>query len=228
MKVYLYKGGLSVVEKSGVGSAIHHQEKMLRMAGVSVTQSWAEADVVHINTVFPDSFLAACRARREKKKVIYYGHSTMEDFRNSFIGSNLAAPLFRKWICLCYSRGDVILKPTSYSRKLLIKYGIKKPIYPVTNGVDTDFFRADAGEGRRFREKYHISPDQKVVISAGHLIKRKGIFDLITLASQMPDTLFIWFGGGNDWAVPWDVKRLLRSKPDNVILVLVFLLYLYY
>ena len=79
MKVYLYKGGLSVVEKSGVGSAIHHQEKMLRMAGVSVTQSWAEADVVHINTVFPDSFLAACRARREKKKVIYYGQSTMED-----------------------------------------------------------------------------------------------------------------------------------------------------
>ena len=47
MKVYLYKGGLSVVEKSGVGSAIHHQEKMLRMAGVSVTQSWAESDVVH-------------------------------------------------------------------------------------------------------------------------------------------------------------------------------------
>lgn len=109
------------------------------------------------------------------------------------------------------------MTPTSYSRKLLIKYGIKKPIYPVTNGVDTDFFRADAGEGRRFREKYHISPDQKVVISAGHLIKRKGIFDFITLASQMPDTLFIWFGGGNDWAVPWNVKRLLRSKPDNVI-----------
>lgn len=94
------------------------------------------------------------------------------------------------------------MTPTSYSRKLLIKYGIKKPIYPVTNGVDTDFFRADAGEGRCFREKYHISPDQKVVISAGHLIKRKGIFDFITLASQMPDTLFIWFGGGNDWAVP--------------------------
>lgn len=65
------------------------------------------------------------------------------------------------------------MTPTSYSRKLLIKYGIKKPIYPVTNGVDTDFFRADAGEGRCFREKYHISPDQKVVISAGHLIKRR-------------------------------------------------------
>lgn len=35
MKVYIYKGGQSLVAKSGVGSAIRHQEKMLRAAGVS-------------------------------------------------------------------------------------------------------------------------------------------------------------------------------------------------
>ena len=33
----------------------------------------------------------------------------------------------------------------------------------------------------------------------------------------MPDTLFVWFGGGNSWAVPRDVKRALRNKPDNVL-----------
>lgn len=32
MKIYIYKGGLSLVAKSGVGSAIRHQEKMLRAA----------------------------------------------------------------------------------------------------------------------------------------------------------------------------------------------------
>ena len=30
MKIYIYKGGLSLVAKSGVGSAIRHQEKMIR------------------------------------------------------------------------------------------------------------------------------------------------------------------------------------------------------
>ena len=36
------------------------------------------------------------KVKQSKKKVIYYGHSTMEDFKNSFIGSNLAAPIFKK------------------------------------------------------------------------------------------------------------------------------------
>mgnify|MGYP006875338656 CR=1 FL=1 len=89
MKIYIYKGGLSLVAKSGVGSAIRHQEKMLRAAKVTVTDVWKEADIVQINTVLPDSPLVARRARRQGKKVVYYGHSTMEDFKNSFIGSNL-------------------------------------------------------------------------------------------------------------------------------------------
>ena len=55
MKIYIYKGGLSLVAKSGVGSAIRHQEKMLRAAKVTVTDVWKEADIVQINTVLPDS-----------------------------------------------------------------------------------------------------------------------------------------------------------------------------
>ena len=35
MKIYIYKGGLSLVAKSGVGSAIRHQ-----------TDVWKEADIV--------------------------------------------------------------------------------------------------------------------------------------------------------------------------------------
>ena len=72
MKIYIYKGGLSLVAKSGVGSAIRHQEKMLRAAKVTVTDVWKEADIVHINTVLPDSPLVARRARRQGKKVVYY------------------------------------------------------------------------------------------------------------------------------------------------------------
>ncbi len=216
-KGYIYRGGLSIVKKSGVGSAICHQEKMMQRAGIPVADSWQEGDVIHVNTVFPDSVLAACIARRQGKKVVYYGHSTMEDFRNSFIGSNLAAPLFRRWICRCYSLGDIILTPTEYSRKLLMGYGLKKPVYALTNGVDTGFFGRDPEAGRRFRKRYGISEERKVVISAGHLIPRKGIFDFLQLASQMPEVLFIWFGGGNTWAVRRDVKRALRHRPENTL-----------
>lgn len=104
-----------------------------------VTDIWKEADIVQINTVLPDSPLVAQRARRQGKKVVYYGHSTMEDFKNSFIGSNLVAPLFKKWIRHCYRQGDVVITPTEYSRKLLMSYGLHRKVYSLTNGVDTDF-----------------------------------------------------------------------------------------
>ena len=95
MKTYIYEGGLGIVAKSGVGSAIKHQKNMLKQADIEEAKSWKEADIVHINTVFPDSVLAACLAKMQGKKVVYYGHSTMEDFRNSFIGSNRFALFLR-------------------------------------------------------------------------------------------------------------------------------------
>lgn len=68
MKIYLYKGGFSIVRKSGVGSAIRHQEQMLKETGALVTDQWREADVVHINTVFPDSFLRRIWRRNRGRK----------------------------------------------------------------------------------------------------------------------------------------------------------------
>ncbi len=217
MKTYVYRGGLSIVEKSGVGKAIEHQEKMLSAVQASRADRWKDATVVHMNTVLPDSVIAACIAKLQKKKVIYYGHSTMEDFKNSFIGSNLAAPLFKKWICFCYNLGDVIVTPTEYSRKLLEGYGLKRKIYSLTNGVDTEFFKPDMEAGKRFREKYHLAADQKVAISVGHLIQRKGIFEFLELAKKMPDVQFIWFGGGNESLVTAEVKEAIQNKSENVL-----------
>ena len=261
MKVYIYKGGLRFVRKSGVGSAIHHQEEMLATAGVAQTATsaasptgrsqaesrgatsaaraelwhggvqtdnlcgvaqcaqtgnWQEASVVHINTVFPDSVLVAWLARRQGKKVVWYGHSTMEDFRNSFIGSNLAAPLFKRWIRFCYNLGDIVVTPTAYSRWLLAGYGLRRPVAALTNGVDTALFQPDAVGGACFRARYEIAPDQKVVISAGHLIRRKGIFDFLALARMMPDVMFFWFGSTARWMLTAEVRRALQSVPKNV------------
>lgn len=102
MRVHLYEGGLTpLVAHSGVGQAICHQRAMLAEAGVELTDGWkGRADAVHINTVLPDAPLAALRARLRGETVVWYGHSTMEDFRESFVGSNRLAPLFRRWLCV--------------------------------------------------------------------------------------------------------------------------------
>ena len=87
MKVQIYTGSMSLVAKSGVGQAILHQRMMLSEAGVATTDKWEDEGPIHLNTVFPDAALTAILARKKGRKVVYYGHSTMEDFKNSVISN---------------------------------------------------------------------------------------------------------------------------------------------
>ena len=217
MRVHLYTGSLETVRRSGVGQAVAHQRAMLQSAGVEVTESWQDhADAVHINTVLPDAPLAALRARARGEKVVYYGHSTMQDFRDSFVGSNLLAPLFKRWLCLCYGLGDIVLTPTPYARGILQTYGLPCPVRAMSNGVDTAFFAPDKARGAAFREKYGLSDSQKVVVSAGHFMQRKGIFEFIRLAEALPDVQFYWFGYTQPALVPAPVRHAMEHAPGNL------------
>ena len=175
MSIYIYRGGERLVGKSGVGQAIRHQTECLERCGVPVADRWRpDVDAVHINTVLPDSVLTALAAHLRGKRVVWYGHSTMEDFRHSFRGSDLLAPLFRRWILFCYGLGDVVVTPTDYSRALLEGCGLKRPVYALSNGVDTAFFRPDPALRAGFRRRYGLREGERAVVSVGHTIARKG------------------------------------------------------
>jgi len=219
MKVYIHSFGIELVEKSGVGRAIHHQCEMLERSGISVsTKKIKDSDIVHINTIFPDSLAVCLFARLTGRKIIYYAHSTMEDFRNSFTGSNLFAPLFKKWITFCYNHGDLIVTPTEYSKSLLTGYGIKKPIAAVSNGIDCSFWNKDVpATAKSFKSRYHIDESTPVVMSVGHMIERKGITDFIELAKKMPNITFIWFGYTSPAIIPANIKEAIKDAPKNLI-----------
>ncbi len=218
MKILLYSAGLSLVEKSGVGRAIHHQMRALDTVGVPYTVNPKDAyDVVHINMVFPSSFRMSRKARRQGKKVVYHAHSTEEDFRNSFLGSNLVAPLFKKWLVRCYRSGDLVLTPTPYSKRLLEGYDLGKPIVSLSNGIDLSFYRQDPDGAKRFRSRYGLSESDKVIIAVGLYIERKGIVDFVELARRMPQYRFIWFGYTNPYTVTRKARKAVRTKLDNLL-----------
>ena len=218
MKILLHSGHLKIIEKSGVGRAIKHQMKALALNNIPYTTNLKDDyDVVHINTIFPESYQLSKRAKRLGKKVVYHAHSTEEDFRNSFLFSNQLAPLFKKWICKCYSSADLIVTPTPYSKELLDGYGLGKPIVAISNGIDLDFFKKNLVNSNRFRERFHISKDKKVIISVGLFIKRKGIIDFVNLAKMLPQYKFIWFGYTNLITVPKEVRTAVETKLDNLI-----------
>ena len=223
MSVCIYRGGYDTVRKSGVGKALEHQAAALQSAGLPLVEDIppagpeAKACVVHLNTVLPGAPLAAARAHARGCKVVYYGHSTMEDFRNSFFGSNLLAPLFKRWLIFCYRQGDVVITPSIYSRRILMGYKLGRPIYALSNGIDTGFFHPDAERAARFRARYGLAEGQRCVISVGHWMVRKGLPDFVELARRMPQVRFIWFGQTDDALLTAEVRRAMDAAPGNVL-----------
>lgn len=208
---------MNLVKKSGVGRAFEHQKKALHDSGIPyTTNTRSQYDIIQLNTILPDSALAAMIAKSKHKKVIYYGHSTMEDFKQSFLGSNLFAPIYKKWIIFCYGLGDVIITPSDYSKKLIESYGIRKPVVQLSNGIDLTFFSKEQGDGKEFRKKYQFKPDDKVIVSVGHYIERKGILDFVELARSMPQYKFVWFGYTNLSLVPKKIREAVCTKLSNL------------
>ncbi len=217
MKILLYTEAMKIIRNSGVAKALSHQRDALARNGIEYTLNPHDSfDIAHINTVWPKSYLLAKRAHKEGKKVIYHAHSTEEDFRNSFIFSNAFSHTFKKWLMKCYGQGDCLITPTPYSKRILEGYGLKQPIYAVSNGIQLDFFKRDVQKGTEFRTRFGFTPEDKIIMAVGLYIERKGILDFVELAKRMPEYQFIWFGHTPLYSVPAKVRKAIRTKLPNL------------
>jgi 1,2-diacylglycerol-3-alpha-glucose alpha-1,2-glucosyltransferase len=219
LKVLLYLEAEKFLYKSGIGRAIKHQMAALEMVGQEYTTNPKDDyDIAHINTYGIKSFLLLHKAKRLGKKVIMHGHSTEEDFRDSFLLSNALAPLVRRYLTYLYSHADLVITPTDYSKGLIEGYGVKVPVVAISNGIDLKKYAPSPVKEAAFHSHFGIKPDEKVVMAAGLYFKRKGIDDFVKVAEQMPDVKFIWFGSTNLLTVPFWIRRLVRyNHPKNVL-----------
>lgn len=217
MKLCLYTGNYKKLETSGMGKAILHQLKALEDQPLDVvTEFDPTADILHLNDWFPRSYLLAKRAKHKGMKVVYHAHSTEEDFRNSFRGSNLVAPLFKRWLEACYRLGDLVITPTPYAKAILQTYRLDRPILAISNGIDLSVFDRSHADAKGFRERWGVSGEEKLVVSVGHFIERKGIVDFIRLAKRHKDVRFIWFGYSPSSVLTREVTQAMKNKTPNI------------
>ena len=217
MKVLLHVDKLKGLSKSGLGQAINHQKKALELVGVPYTlDKNGDYDIAHLNFYLFESVRLARKLRKKGIPVVYHAHSTREDFRESFWFSKLIEGIYFRWLLHCYNLGDVIITPTEYSKKLLEGYGLKKKIYPISNGIDLSFFERSKKEGDKFRKTYGYSKDDKVIVGIGLFFKRKGILEFIELARRLPEYKFIWFGYTESIYLTREVKKAIKNHPDNL------------
>lgn len=219
MKILLYFEGQKLIANSGIGHAMKHQIKALTSNGIEYTLNPKDDyDILHINTYGINSWRVIRDAKKQHKPVIYHAHSTEEDFRNSFIGSNLFAPLYRRYLVALYQQAELLITPTPYAKSLLEGYGIKQPIYAISNGIDIDKYEPKLEKEQAFRTHFNLSDSDQVVIGVGLLFARKGIVDFVELARLNPTVKFIWFGHINLATIPANIRHLVKDEhPDNVI-----------
>ncbi|MCH4168449.1 MAG: glycosyltransferase [Streptococcaceae bacterium] len=220
MKVLLYFEGIKILKQSGIGRAREHQMRALQLLGYEITEDpkCTDYDILHINTYALKSLLLAHKAKRLGKKIVYHAHSTEEDFRNSFIGANLVSGLFKRHLIHLYNLADIVITPTEYSKHLLEGYGIKPPIVAISNGIDLARYQRSEKKEQAFRKYFNLSENQKVIISAGLFIERKGILDFVKIAESFPEITFIWFGHAPLYTIPRKIRHVVqKAHPENVI-----------
>jgi 1,2-diacylglycerol-3-alpha-glucose alpha-1,2-glucosyltransferase len=218
MKILLFLEAEDFLAQSGIGRALKHQQEALNLMKVDWTRDPEEDyDILHLNTYGFSSWKILKKAKRAGKKVVFHGHSTKEDFKDSFIGSNLIAPFWKRYLLHFYKRADLVITPTEYSASLIRNYGVTCPILPISNGVKLEKYAQSDAKEAAFRQRFQIDPKKKIVMTAALYFKRKGIDDFIKVAEQMPDVHFIWFGFQALWTIPLWVRRIVKGKhPANV------------
>ncbi|MBV0924498.1 glycosyltransferase family 4 protein [Halomicroarcula limicola] len=235
MRVLNYLELADRLERSGIATSVDHQRRALADTDVSVlTTPWAdghpawalggnlafddpifrEYDVAHCNMIGPGSVAVARHANRNDVPLVLHAHVTREDFAGSFRGSNLVAPALGEYLEWFYSRADLVLCPSEYTKGVLESYPVDAPIRSVTNGVDTEPLTGFESFREEYRERYDLSG--MTVFAVGSVFERKGLTTFCELARRT-DYDFAWFGTYDDGPQgSKTVKRWTSDPPENV------------
>jgi len=215
MKICLYLEFEDLLRCSGIGTAIRNQRRALELNNVEYTNNLDEDfDIIHLNIIGLKSLYLAKIMKRRGKKVILHAHVTADDFRNSYRFSNEIAPILRRCLTFYYNQADLVLCPSNYTKGVLERAGVKKPIRVISNGIDTEKFHFSEKKRRRFRETYEL--DGIVPMNVGHLFLRKGLRTFVRVAKEFMDKEFIWVGRRYRRLEDPEVKRIIENSPENV------------
>ena len=195
LELYKFGGGF-LYKKIGTGllSSYRNQKDILNKLNVSYTEEWSsDCDILQVNTPFPTSFSLMKKVRRQGKKIVIWSHVTVEDSIQVFRFFKYIKSFYRRYLTRVYSYANKIFCPSSYTKSLLVEYGIDPDkILVVSNGVDIEKFYADQKKRDAGRERYKLSG--LVIGTVGLVIPRKGTDTFLNLAKNFPNNEFIWYG----------------------------------
>ena len=186
---------------SGVYSSAVRLVEKLKSFGIDADINGDKSkfyDIYHFQTALPQSLLKvkllASKPSR-KYKILMTGHTTIEDFRNSFLFSNRIDFALIPYLTKYYSYADYLIAVSDYNKKILLRYGFDpNSISIISNGIDLTSNRKKKGLRKLARAKLGLTDDQMLVLSVGLCIFRKGPDVFSNVAAITPEHRFLWIG----------------------------------
>lgn len=176
----------------------------------------SDYDVLHVHSPLPNSFMWALRRKIAEKPLVVHGRHLPELIKGGFKGGDLFYPFVRRYSTLFYNMGDVVLGATPYVAKSLSRDGVRGPFRTIPNGINREVFVRDVSRGQEFRKSIGVGEDQKLVVSVGLRIPRKGVDTFVNVASKLAhrkDVVFVWIG-----ASEMLLKDALQTSPPANVL----------
>lgn len=194
------------LEGSGIYSSAIRIRNELNKRNFNVTiNSRSYSKIIHLHTALPMSFLRISRIKafRKKKnskypKIVIHGHTTVEDFVNSFLFSNQLKKFLYWYLPKFYNFSDHVIAVSNHNKNLLLSYGIpEQKISVISNGIKIEKKILSQKMREETRNYLGLKENEKLIIGLGVCIYRKGIDQFIDIANQMhkiPEYKFIWIG----------------------------------
>jgi 1,2-diacylglycerol-3-alpha-glucose alpha-1,2-glucosyltransferase len=192
------------MEKSLIGSGVYSSAirlaERLEAYGIytEINGNNHPYDIYHFQTSLPQSFWKAkmlSNRSNRKYKVLMTGHTTIEDFRNSFLFSNKIDFALVPYLTKFYSYADFLVAVSDYNKRILLRYGLDaSKIQVISNGIDLSMNRENVPLGIKTRQYLGISRNQFLIITVGLCIYRKAPDVFIDIALSTPEHQFFWIG----------------------------------
>ena len=178
------------------------------------------ANITHYHTINLEYFLSIPFVSFSGATVGYV-HFVPETVDNSLKLPKLFRKAFYSYMIEFYKQMDFLVTVNPYFIGILEKYGIpREKVTYIPNFVSEEaFFPLDQEQKKLIRQQYGIPDDKFVVMCAGQLQTRKGIFDFIKVAERMPDVQFVWAGGfsfGKMSEGYKEIQAIYNNPPENV------------
>ncbi len=69
---------------------------------------------------------------------------------------------------------------------------------------------------RQLRESLCLEEQAVIAIAAGTYRETEGVLDFLKAAEEMPDVIFLWYGGTSGRRVKRRIRRAMKEAPENV------------